>query len=101
MEILSGSLIYNVLKDISKYRGKFISASDERAKSNLEEHIIWASGWSKSIQMLGMTKAVAVDQTAISLSISDRPRKFISSNSAQKIISYLANMIFLTMQTIM
>lgn len=88
MEILSGSLIYNILKDIGKFSGKYITTDEKAARSNLEGHIIWAEGWSRHIQMFGMTKAVPVEQAAITLSISDRPRKFSAANEDRKTRSY-------------
>lgn len=76
MQILSGSLIYNVIKDLAKYRGEYVETKKENVKNRLEDHIIWAEGWSRHIQMFGMTRAVPVEQKSITLSISDRPRKF-------------------------
>lgn len=76
MELLSGSLIYNVVKDIAKHRGVFIKTNQKRTVDKLEEHITWAEGWSRHIQMFGMTKAMPTEQKSITLSISDRPRKF-------------------------
>ncbi len=78
MEILSGSLIYNIVKDIAKFRGQYLTTDEKTTTSTLEDHIKWAEGWSRHIQMFGMTKAVPVEQKSITLSISDRPRKFSS-----------------------
>lgn len=81
MELLSGTLLYNVVKDIAKFRGRLLKVSETRTKTRLEEHITWAEGWSRTIQMFGMTKALPTEQKSITLSISDRPRKFSSPDS--------------------
>lgn len=69
------------MKDIAKHRGKFIKTDQKNTVRKLEEHMIWAEGWSRHIQMFGMTRAMPTEQKSITLSISDRPRKFYKPNS--------------------
>lgn len=92
MELVSGSLLYNVVKDIAKHRGIFIKTNQKRTIDKLEEHITWAEGWSRHIQMFGITRAMPIEQKSITLSISDRPRKFFkpeSGNLLRQIFSEL------------
>lgn len=78
------SLAYTLAKDVVKFAGKHLQANEKWTQHSLEQHSSWCEGWSRQIQMFGMTKPLRTDRNSISLSISDRPRKFFSPDQRGK-----------------
>lgn len=83
-ESVALGFLYSITKDAWKISSKYFSFSQIESLSNIEEHLIWQSGWSASIQIFGMVKPKYTDSNTIPLRISTRPRKFFDLSS-QKI----------------
>lgn len=81
MAFMTASLIYSVGKDLAKLSSKYLNISSQATSECLQQHFQRTEGWSSNIQMFIMTKPLKVDSQSITLSITDRPRRFYAPSA--------------------